>query len=190
MDSLGEQILCPACGYSRVGLAADARCPECGAEGFTNAFTVEGTWVRPGVSPAAVGSFAGIAAAVTIVLLLIDSADPPLALLALCFCAVGVVWSVRKLRSDDDTPRAITATWLVHPRGVVITTHGTQRHIPIEAITAIDGADSLVGSVTQVSIRVRFVSTQTLSWRPILYLRGSHDERRSQLTRIRRTLAF
>ena len=34
---------CPACGYLRAGIASDARCPECGAEGFDGVATLSGT---------------------------------------------------------------------------------------------------------------------------------------------------
>ena len=34
---------CPACGYLRAGIAFDARCPECGAEGFDGVATLSGT---------------------------------------------------------------------------------------------------------------------------------------------------
>lgn len=151
---------------------------------------VEGTAVRPGLSPQVIGSIASSAAVATVALVVLQGGDSPLTLIALCFCAVVVVWSVRKIRRGDDAPRAIATTWLVHPRGVVIRGRDTQRHIPVEAIAAIDGADSIVGSMTQVSIRVRLVSSQTLSWRPILYLHGSSDDRRSQLFRMRQTLSL
>ncbi len=190
MEQTAVETLCPACGYSRVGIALDARCPECGADGFANAFVVEGTSVRPGLSPRIVGTIAVMVAVFTIFVTLTMGADPELALIMLIACAGGAIWSVREIRRTDGKPRAVTATWLIHPRGVVIRARGTQRRIPIEAIAAIHSADSLVGAVTQVSIRVRLVSSQTLSWRPILYLQGSSDERRSNVSRMRQTLSL
>ena len=197
---------CPACGYLRAGIAFDARCPECGAEGFDGVATLSGT-PRTGhwgflalfvinvvivvlIAASTYSSYQRRAASLSgwpawrsqyalrseITNGLFLGAAPLLASLLL---GRVVIRNHRHRVANDGRPETIT--WTAHPRGVEIRTPSRSTWIPRDEIARIDCADSLFGPVSQLQlIRKRTSKAGIIGSTPVLYVRGTVDARRAQ----------
>lgn len=197
---------CPACGYLRAGIASDARCPECGAEGFDGVVTIAGT-PRTGYSGFVALLVINVAIVVQIAVSTYSSyqrraallASLPawrsqyalqneitnglvlgaLPLLALLLLGRVVIREHRHRIANDGRPESIT--WTAHPRGVEIRTPSRSTWIPRDEIARIECADSLFGPVSQLQlIRKRTSKAGIIGSTPVLYVRGTADERRAQ----------
>jgi hypothetical protein len=195
MEATAPSTTCPSCGYSRTGIEHDARCPECGAAGFSGAFVIEGIVVRPF---AARGSFAlllvallGIPAIVGMAAVLRQDILPlEVVLLVLVLFALFalVVWSFRPKRGGTAETTSSNARWVIHPGGVIVVARGRTRRIPQASIARLSASDSLIGPVTQLVLHPRVFSIHRITGEQVIYLRGTGEERHSLARRAEEVL--
>ena len=185
---------CPACGYSRMGIAHDARCPECGAVGLSDALVLEGVVPRPFGTR---GSFVlllvavlGVPAIVSVsAILRWDMAM--LRDMSLVFPIFGfIIWSILPLRTEMDSATSQSGRWIVHPGGVIVVARGKTRQIAKASIARLSSSDSLMGPVTQLVLRPRFFSLHRIAGEQVLYLRGADEERHLLARRAEALLGF
>jgi hypothetical protein len=188
--------ICPGCGYLRVGIANDARCPECGADGFADAFIIQGTPTRPVISPIIVipivvlfGTFVlfRLWAAVSRGALTFDIVPLVIGLLGLVLLAYR---SLRTARAAVKGGRRPVGVWQFNTSGVVVRVRERMRHIPAESIVRIDCSDSLIAPVSQLMIVTRPFVKESLAMTPILYVHGTREQRRATWRRAREVLGL
>ncbi len=172
------------------------RCPECGAEGFADAFVLQGRVVAIHRSAALTGP-----AAIYVAALVADRAIDlslrgvfRLDLVPLIVVLVVLLWffvrSIMATRNTTAWSQRYRGVWLVHPRGVIIRSGSATRHIPVEAIARIDCTDSLSGQMSTLVIRPHRWSAHWLSLRPMLFVQGALEDRRTQWRRAREILGL
>ena len=185
VDSLTTSPLCPACGYSRVGIAQEARCPECGAAGFADAFVVHGSSVRPGSVVGLIWMVAGLGVGPLIYLGLGPFGLSTVLLMAIAL-TIGAVRRGSPLRQSRHA-----AVWLVHPDGVVVRSRGNTRSFPKTMIRRVDCSDSMFGSMSQMILVLHPVSGAAILAAPrILYIVGPKPDRRARWRRTREILGL
>lgn len=192
---------CPACGYQRTGIASDARCPECGAEGLDGCLVILGSQrTQRSLVLALIVLFGGLTLGVALQTLWrltagSASAGSPVAssvILVILFAidltlVAALLGRLPGLVSMKPTPIA----WTVHPGGIVIRDGKSRRLIRREEIARIDSAESLVGSVSQLAIvRSRFKPGGVIGTTPILYIHGDSVERSEKVRLLRETLGL
>lgn len=189
--------LCPACGYSRMGLGHDARCPECGADGFAGAFILEGVVVRPFGTRASftllLVALLGVPTIVSLAAVMrrgMVTLEFGLLLLVLAALLGLVIWSVRSKRVQPDSSASSTGLWVIHPGGVVIIARGETRRIPVASIARLACSDSLIGPVTQLVLRPRAFTRHRIAGEQVLYLRGPDHERHAHARRAEEVLGL
>ena len=190
--------MCPACGYLRTGIAPDAKCPECGADGLDGWLVVVG---QPRISSdgfirtLAIGALCfGIAAFLAalmprrgsdalvpfaVIMLLVS-------MLLVSMILIGARFARRRLRFSND-PRII---WCAHPDGISIRRGKSIEFIARGDIASIGSDESVFGEMTVLSIVRRRTSAKGLvGTTPYLYLRGSRDERATIVRSLKQVLA-
>lgn len=188
---------CPACGYSRMGIAHDARCPECGAVGLSDALVLEGVVPRPFGTR---GSFVLLLVAVLGVPVIVSvsailrqdmaTLEDMLALVALfALCGLGF-WLILPLRIEMDSAASRSGHWIVHPGGVIVVARGKTRQIAKASIARLSSSDSLMGPVTQLVLRPRVFSLHRITGEHVLFLRGADEERHLLAQRAEALLGF
>lgn len=183
--------MCPACGYLRAGIATDARCPECGADGLDGCLVIMGT--RRTAHSTALGALI-IAVGATLAVLMHLSAHragpASVAALALLLVADGTLVAALLGKLPGLVPaRGRTIVWTVHPGGIEIREGNSRKAIRRAEISRVDCADSMVGPVSQLSIvRSRWSAGGILGTTPVLYLHGELQARRQKWRDIRRVL--
>ncbi len=208
-----QALNCPACGYSRVGLANEARCPECGSEGIANCVVLIG--VRRTTESVLLPLFSfGLFGIFYLVVRLVMSLQlrPPSGLatgrrllywtfgaehaaLLLVLC-VGCAWMGHRIFSRRRGATAAergppSIVWTIHPTGVEIREGLKRSFVPREQISRIDLADSVIGSVSQVQLIRRASSVGFMSGTtPVMYLKGTKEERRRSWRAARETLGI
>lgn len=200
---------CPVCGYARLGIAPDARCPECGSEGFDGVFAVHGS-----------SRLAGLGTIVTIGMTSVYAVLLGLAVVrdVTRSSRVGTVWTPRssagellllvilvgviaalvvRLRRggrpspDGLRPRRGVIVWNVHPRGIEVREGPSRAWIPREHVAGIECVDSMIGDVSQLMIVMRRTTLVGAIGRTrIVYVRGSKDERRATWRAVRTTIGL
>lgn len=188
--------ICPGCGYLRVGIANEARCPECGADGFADAFVIQGTPTRPVISPIIVIPLVVLFGLIVLLRLSVaisrgaltfDIVPLVIGLLGLVFLAYR---SLRAARAAVDGGRRPVGVWQFNASGVVVREWGRMRHISTESIIRIDCSDSLIAPVSQLMIVTRPFVKESLALTPILYVHGTREQRRAQWRRAREVLGL
>lgn len=200
---------CPSCGYARVGIAADARCPECGAEGFDGVLVVHGTTRFSGagalVAVGVLAAYGALLAASVVRAVSRGSATPAgwspmgslgeLLLLAVDVGVIAAILFVRRRRWREflrgGAARPGSVVWNVHPRGIEVREGQRRTWIPRERIGRIDCVDALVGPRSQLVLILRRATLQgAFGTTRIVYLRGSKDERRAVWRQVRQTVGL
>jgi hypothetical protein len=191
------ETICPACGYLRIGIEQDARCPECGAVGFSGALIIEGVVVRPFGTRASftllLVALLGVPMVVSLAAVMRQAMltlEVLLLLLVLAALLALVVWFVRSKRGEVVSPASSTGLWVVHPGGVVIIARGKTRQIPVESIARIACSDSIIGPVTQLVLRPRALTRHRIAGEQVIYLRGTDEERHALARRTQELLGF
>jgi hypothetical protein len=197
--STEQEPICPACGYLRTGLAPDAKCPECGADGLDTWVVVVGT---PRVSLDAMLrnlslGFAVLSIGFAVVSLVITLSVDRRAWYALIPQAV---WSL----AVSLTLIAIRATgrrfglladpqtlWCAHPNGISIRRGKSLEFVACRDITSIDATQSLFGGMTVLClIRRRGSLKGMIGMTPYLYVRGTREDRASVVRSLKQTLGL
>lgn len=176
---------CPACGYQRTGIAPGARCPECGADGLEGCLVISGT--RRSAYSIALGLLLFDCGAIMLVSLRMASrGEVPVASIALLMTFIVVAAALVAAMSGKFPGlvalRPRTIVWTVHPAGIEVRDGSSRWSIRRGEISRIDCAHSVIGPVSQLSIvRSRMTAGGVLGTTPILYIRGSMDDRRAIL---------
>lgn len=185
---------CPACGYQRTGIASGARCPECGADGLDGCLVIPGSRRSPHSIALALLCFSGGGIMLIAIRMASSGGASAPSLVALGFlvlCAVTLLAALsgRLPGLVPTAPRTII--WTVHPEGIEIRDGTSRKSIKRSEITRIDCADSVIGPVSQLSIvRSRMTAGGVLGTTPVLYLRGTREDRRTAWRAARRVLSL
>jgi hypothetical protein len=198
---------CPACGYDRTGIASDARCPECGAEGVAASFILVGR-------ERTVTALAWTLALVPQVLFLASVANgfvrrtyPSFRIADLLgslrsSCIVLVVGAalvlaqilflVRRATVRARLgPAADQVIWSAYPTGLEIRTSTRRDWIPRGAIRRIDCTDSIFGGSSQLLLIFRATHRLGVVGRTHqLFIDGPKEDRRQRWRSIRAALAI
>lgn len=186
---------CPACGYDRTGIASDARCPECGAEGVTATFILVGrertltalAWtlalvpqvlflasvangfVRRTYPSFAVADLLGTLGSTCIVLVV-----------GAALVLAQILFLVRRASARARFgPAADQVIWSAYPTGLEIRTSTRRDWIPRAAIRRIDCTDSIFGGSSQLLLILRPTHRLGMVGRTHqMFLDGPRDERR------------
>jgi hypothetical protein len=183
---------CPACSYQRTGIASSARCPECGADGLDGCLVVAGSRRSPHSIALALlcFNFGGIMLVATH-MAAADGVSAP-AIVALGFLVLTAMTLLAAVlgRLPGLVPTAPrTIIWTVHPDGIEIRDGASRRSVRRSDIARIDCTDSVLGPISQFSIvRSRMSAGGLLGTTPVLYVRGTRDERRTAWRAARRIL--
>lgn len=196
MSSSEPEPICPSCGYIRVGIEHDARCPECGADGFADAFVIQGNATRPVMSlitiiPILV--FVGLLVAVRLSVVISRGAltfDIIPLVAALVVLAVLAYRSLRSSREATNMMSRSIGIWQFTPGGVIVRERGRNRHLPTDAVARIDCVDSLIAPVSRLMIVTRPFVKESLATTSILYVHGTREQRRAQWRRAREVLGL
>jgi len=187
----GAAPICPGCGYLRTGLAASARCPECGAEGVDGCLQLHGA-VRS-MRSATILAF-GVACFLAIALLIPGLFGGPS--LGACEAVAGLVSAGTAAALGRHLVRThggthLVTTWTVHEKGIVVSGLGRQTLVPRDSIARLDCAESVFGPVTQVMV-IRRVGSMSgaLGRTHVLYLRGDASTRAELCERARAVLGL
>ena len=181
---------CPSCGYLRQGHEPSARCPECGADGLDGALVITGV-ARTTKSALIPLLCFGLFAAMFIVAQLLlrprgSSLNGSSALFVVLIAVVILValvgatlagWIRPSPRSDA---LGGTIVWTVHATGIEIRRGSGRTFVPRDEIARLACADSIIGSVSQLQlVRRRTSMGGLIGSTPVLYIRGTVDERRA-----------
>ena len=197
MQADAPTTLCPACGHSRIGIEHDARCPECGAVGFSGTLIIEGIVARPFGTQASftllLVALLGVPTIVSMIAVFrqgVFTADVGALLMITGTLWALVVWSFFSKRRREGPNTSSNGIWVVHPGGVVIVANGRSRQIQVDSIARVASSDSLIGPVTQLVLRPRALTRHRITGEQVLYLRGSDDERHALAQRAEEILGF
>ena len=180
----------------RVGIESDARCPECGADGFADAFVIQGTATRPVMSPITIIPilvFVGLLVAVRLSVVISRGAltfDIIPLVVTLVVLAVLAYGSLRSSKEATSTTSRSVGIWQFTPSGVIVRERRGNRHIPTYAVARIDCVDSLIAPVSRLMIVTQPFVKESLLMPPILYVHGTREERRAQWRRAREVLGL
>lgn len=178
------------CGYLRIGIATEARCPECGADGLASCVYLMGA---PRLTVSTVYGLmvllALLGTASGIMVVRSRGAPFPIVLLAVAVLAIGLLlWTLRS-GNHRSVLGASRIVWTVHPTGVEVREGRRREFIPREDVAAIHSADDLFASMSVLSIVRRRGSLKGLvGTTPVIYVRGPRDDRRERLAEIRQAL--
>lgn len=193
---------CPSCGYSRTGIAADALCPECGADGLSGAVVLLGqsraseSLLLPVLL---IASFVTLVTAAGVVFPLIGFAGPRphagqvvfLVFLIALVVLLGLAVSGRIQIERVPAFRARQIVWTIHARGVEIREGDRHDRIAREEITDLRCSESLVGEVSVLQLVRRRSSVKgVIGVTPYLYIRGPHASRQKEWRSARRALGI
>jgi hypothetical protein len=184
---------CPSCGYSRVGIDAEALCPECGADGLDGCVVLQGV-ARRGSRALLLVGFAlcvpGTVVAVTAMIRAPGRVGPCelTALLGFLAAIVSLGFSIARTRGVGGDS---TITWIIHIDGVSIREGSSHVVIPRDSIGRIDCMDSLFGQVSQLMlVRSRKSLRGMMGRTHVLYIRGPKSKRRNQWRTAREALGI
>lgn len=194
MQATDTDSMCPSCGHLRAGIPGDARCPECGSEGFGDAFVIHGTQVRPILPlivvactvPLLVSGFIAMASMVASGRL--HASLPVIVAAAVIVLLSGGLWFVLRSQASLRIKTRVPAVWMIHPDGVVVRVGGSSRSIPRSAIKSIRCAESFFGSTSQLVLVHRLFTSFALSATSIIYIHGATESRRARWRNAKRIL--
>ena len=204
--TIAQEATCPACGYSRMGIASEALCPECGADGLAGCVVLIG--VRRTSESALLPIFAFAVFALLflgaqflfprralgggVVATQVDAFHVFLfvsILISSLIIGYRIFGRANHKRSAEHGPKSVV--WIVHPSGIEIRERTSRVFIAREEISRIACADSLIGAVSQLQlIRRRSSLGGVVGTTPVLYLRGSKDDRWSRWREAREMLGL
>ncbi len=194
--SSDEHPLCPCCNYDREGIAVDAPCPECGAEGFDGALVICGQpdlqlrlWMRIFVV-AAVGFVLAFAMIPVVIswksIRLMAPTSPPPATVGIeladliCTIPLGIAAAVIAVLIIRARQRTFSAYWSFHPRGVLVVEGLKRTFIPRETIVRVTTVDLMSLNVSQLAIHRTTDRVHHLQMRiPVIRIAGTSEERRA-----------
>lgn len=191
--STEQEPICPACGYLRTGIAPDAKCPECGADGLDAWVVVVG---RPRVYPdavfrllAAISIPFGIAA-LFVAILGGRGSDRLVPFAALMLVVSLVLLGSRAVGKRLGLLSERPIVWCAHPDGISVRQGRSVDFIARRDIASIGSAESVFGELTVLSIvRSRASAKGLVGTTPYLYLHGPRDERATIVRSLKQVLA-
>ncbi|MFZ9915484.1 MAG: hypothetical protein ACO3IB_09165 [Phycisphaerales bacterium] len=193
-DPRDDEPHCPACGYSRAMLAIDARCPECGVDGFAGVEVIQG---RPRFSDRNSRALLLVWLVPSVLFLLqivISGRSSDIACLGipLAISTIAcVLLLVRSRRWGGTGPDARRVVWNIHPRGIEVC-EGTRRDwIPRDAVARIDCTDSIIGETSQLMLIPGHRGRAGVLGRTrVMYIDGATSERRARWNAAKRVLGM